>query len=708
MRKRFVLILTIISYTFILQAQTDFTDKQDEFYKPLVNQIDAGRFSPLIFSGGANQIQPSHIKFNKNKKSIECIVDNDTFDINYSPISILKNGIKNGSEYAFKVQFIDGTVKVIRKLKSPTVKNNTLLFLTETDGLKIEITPCTGSFKWSLSTDNDKIKSISVIVQAEGPFFGGGERFIGSNLTGRTISNQPNDRIWLVEDKKVDIYSYEPSYMPVPFVLSSTGQGWYFDQSYSVFMTFASDSKSFEIRGTKNQPVFYTFIEKTPKEVLNKFTMLIGRQPPLPDWALGVWINLLEGKDSVYSKANKLKEWGIPATALWLFDMDDPQTSTGWSYWTKGFYGNYREVTDSLHNLGYKVLTYLHPFSYDYLVYYTFKNPVYKKLDSLKLILKMAVELDPNEFKYFVTTGQYDFFNPAMYKVWYEMLHELLIDDNFDGWMEDFGDIGYTYNVESREWKPLPFTNSAYNTGYKISTNEYFNLYPLVYHKLTYELSSEFKKDFVSFCRSGSAGSAPFTRMVWGGDQSPDWNKKFGYPSAISAALSSGLSGYGNWAPDILCDSPSGELWMRWVQFGAFTPLMRDHLWSYKKSSVNLWKDTFTREYFKKYALIHAKLLPYLRKTADIYQHTGCPMIRHMFLEFPDDKETQKCEFQYMLGDKYLVAPVVEEGAVTNSIYFPKGKWQNFWTKKILNSTGTWKTVEAPMDIIPVYEKLSE
>jgi len=156
-----------------------------------------------------------------------------------------------------------------------------------------------------------------------------------------------------------------------------------------------------------------------------------------------------------------------------------------------------------------------------------------------------------------------------------------------------------------------------------------------------------------------------------------------------------------------LCDSPSGELWMRWVQFGAFTPLMRDHLWSYKKSSVNLWTDTFTRAYFKKYAVIHAHLIPYLRKIADNYQKTGCPMIRHMFLEFPDDPETQKCEFQYMLGDKYLVAPVVEEGALTNSIYFPKGKWQDFRTKKIFNSPGTWKTVAAPIDIIPVYERLN-
>jgi len=707
MRKS-ILFLIIISFTCLLKAQTDINDKQDNFYKALFNQIESGRFSPLTFSKSTNQIQGNPVCVIRNKKGIELIDGNDTFYISYSPVSIQKKGIINDTEYTFKVQFNDGSVKTILKLLSPSIINNVLLFLTEIDGLKIEISPCSGCIKWSISTDNTKINSISIVVQSKGPFFGGGERFIGSNLTGRTISNQPNDRIWLAEDKNADIYSYEPSYLPVPFVLNSTGQGWYFDQSYSVFMTFASDSRSFEIKGTKNNPVFYTFNEKTPKEVLNKFTKLIGRQPPLPDWALGVWINLLEGKDSVYSKVNRLKEWGIPATALWLFDMDDPQTSTGWPYWTKGFYGDYRKVTDSLHFMGYKVLTYLHPFAYDNLVYYKFKNPVYQKLDSLKLLLKMTKELDPKEFKYFVTTGQYDFFNPAMYKVWFEILHELLIDDNFDGWMEDFGDIGYSYNIESREWKPLPFNNSAYNSDYKISTNEYFNLYPLVYHKLTYELSSKFKKDFVSFCRSGSAGSARFTRLVWGGDQYPNWNKKFGYPSAISAAISSGLSGYGNWAPDILCDSPSRELWMRWVQFGAFTPLMRDHLWSYKKSSVNLWKDSSTREYFKKYAIIHTQLLPYMRKIADFYQQTGCPMIRHMLLEFPDDPNTQKCEFQYMLGDKFLVAPVVEEGVTTNTIYFPKGKWKDFWTKEIINSPGSWKTVAAPMDIIPVYERLND
>jgi sulfoquinovosidase len=284
---------------------------------------------------------------------------------------------------------------------------------------------------------------------------------------------------------------------------------------------------------------------------------------------------------------------------------------------------------------------------------------------------------------------------------WQDFVQKLLLEDKFDGWMQDFGDTRYAFDRDNLRWFAV-----KHNKSYPLSAEEYANTYPLVYHKLTYEIADGINPDFMHFCRSSSAGSASYQKLLWGGDQSATWNKIHGYPSLITAGISAGLSGYGYWAPDVLCNSPSRELWMRWVQFATFTTVLRDHLWENKKSSIDLWTDMETRVYFKKYAEIHMQLVPYLRKMAEQYKAHGTPIIRHMMLEFPDDRNTLECEYQYMFGDSYLVAPVVEEGATTISVYFPKGEWKSFWSNDTLTSYGEWINVDAPIDQIPVFEML--
>ncbi|MFW6327105.1 MAG: hypothetical protein ACOC2F_02225 [Bacteroidota bacterium] len=80
-------------------------------------------------------------------------------------------------------------------------------------------------------------------------------------------------------------------------------------------------------------------------------------------------------------------------------------------------------------------------------------------------------------------------------------------------------------------------------------------------------------------------------------------------------------------------------------------------------------------------------------------------MIRHMMLEFPEDKETYNCEYQYMFGADYLVAPVVEEGETIKNVYFPEGAWNDFWSEKTITSEGEWIEVPAFLDLIPVFQR---
>jgi len=672
------------------------------FHAELHEQMETGRFSPLAFARGDKILQPVEANMVLMDDRVVCLSGTDSMVVGLSPFTVTKYqaGSVTRTGYEVRLVFGDGSPGKMVNLENPLATAHSCLFSTNIEGLEVQLIPGGKYLEWSIENYNKLVAdSIHLVIKTAGPFFGGGERFMSSRLDGRTVSNQPNDHFMAGNSLNYEpLKRYEPSYLQVPFYITPGGQGWYIDEASSLRISFDKEGNIMNAAMPGNRIRFFSITDEHPKKVLETYTGLIGRQPPLPEWAFGVWVNLLEGMESVYEKAGLLKKWDIPASAIWLFDLDDPATSTGWTNWSRGYYGNYRSLTDSLHNMGFKVLTYLLPFSDKDLFYYKFENPVYHRLDSLDLILK-AKDFDHERYYNFRPEGQYDFYNPAIYGVWHDMLQEILMDDNFDGWMEDFGDICYAFDKVEENWDVLDF-----GLDYPLSVNEYANAYPLVYHKLTYLLASGIKKDFVGFCRSGSAGSAAYTKLVWGGDQWATWDKNIGYPSSVTAGISCGLSGYGQWAPDILCDSPSRELWKRWVQFAAFTPLMRDHLWENKKDAIDLWTDESTRDYYRNYACIHVELKPYLLETAREYQETGCPMIRHMFLEFPGDTETYNCEYQYMLGSEMIVAPVTEENATSKEVYLPEGEWIYFWTNESYQGKN-WIKVKAPVNWIPLFIK---
>jgi alpha-glucosidase (family GH31 glycosyl hydrolase) len=161
------------------------------------------------------------------------------------------------------------------------------------------------------------------------------------------------------------------------------------------------------------------------------------------------------------------------------------------------------------------------------------------------------------------------------------------------------------------------------------------------------------------------------------------------------------MSGYSTWGPDILSDGDDRELWMRWAEFGALTPVMRDHVWSKPQFSVNLWHDPETIALFRRYAILHSALLPYFATYAAEAHRTGVPILRHLVLEYPDDPRSATAEYQYLLGESLLVAPVIEPGALTRKLYLPHGEWVSYWTGEHYTG-GADVTVPAPLDQIPI------
>jgi alpha-glucosidase len=141
---------------------------------------------------------------------------------------------------------------------------------------------------------------------------------------------------------------------------------------------------------------------------------------------------------------------------------------------------------------------------------------------------------------------------------------------------------------------------------------------------------------------------------------------------------------------------------MRWVQVGALSPTMRDMHGSQQKSAVGLWTDRETLVVFRAYAWLHTTLKPYLYRYAWIAHWTGLPIIRPLFVNYPDEAETYTLDDQYLLGDDVLVAPVLKPGQTSRRVYLPHGQWRDYWTDQIYGGR-KWVTVAAPVHRIPLF-----
>lgn len=508
------------------------------------------------------------------------------------------------------------------------------------------------------------------------PCFGLGERFAQASLADTHFNVRPADR------------SGEPghnwSYVAVPLVYTPTGLALDADTVFDTNFSFNAGGSAYDLRVANTPATFYFFVGPDPKSILEQYTALTGRPEDPPLWTFGPWINAVKGKDAVLNLAQRIRKEGIPASALWVFDELDEPNNLGWPFWFSSYYGDARAFNDTLHDLGFKVLGYVHPYLRERMLPYPTLSPTYEKGVAEHLLVLGADGLPHGPEFEPVRTGNVDFTNPRMVDWWQTMLTHAVQDQHWDGWMEDFGE--YVSDADQL----------AAGDGARLS-----EVYPLLYHEITTRIVHAMNPDVVSFSRSGFTGTQQWSPMLWGGDQQHNWLRDLGLPSVVTAGITAGMSGYSTWGPDILSDGFDRELWMRWAEFGALSPVMRDHCWSQPPFSVNLWHDPGTIALFRKYAILHSSLLPYFATYAAEAHRTGVPIMRHLILQYPEDPHSATAEYQYLLGDSILVAPVIEQGALTRRLYLPKGEWVNYWTGEHY-SGGADVTVPAPLEQIPI------
>jgi alpha-glucosidase len=306
---------------------------------------------------------------------------------------------------------------------------------------------------------------------------------------------------------------------------------------------------------------------------------------------------------------------------------------------------------------------------------------------------------DANGLTYHVDFGEFDagivdFTKPEAAE-WFatSVLRREMLDLGMSGWMADFG-----------EYLPV---DAVLANG---DATTLHNAWPTIWARVNAEATAD-APDAVFFMRAGFTGVQGHNRLLWAGDQCVDFSCHDGIGTVITGALSSGLLGNPYHHSDIggytslfgLVRTP--ELFMRWTEMAAFTPVMRTHEGNRPRDNLQLDQNDEVLTHFARFTQIHAALFPLFANLADEAAKTGLPMQRPLFLHFPDDKACYDIQTAYLLGPDLLVAPILTEGATTASIYLPAGAaWTHLWTGQTHQGGGSVK-VDAPIGVPPLFHR---
>jgi alpha-glucosidase/alpha-D-xyloside xylohydrolase len=223
--------------------------------------------------------------------------------------------------------------------------------------------------------------------------------------------------------------------------------------------------------------------------------------------------------------------------------------------------------------------------------------------------------------------------------------------------------------------------------------------------------------------RNGYAGMQRYAAFLWSGDILSRWET---LKTHVPVAINTGLSGVPFWGTDIGGFVPTeeytGELFARWFQFAAFCPLFRSHgrdwklprPWGWTTGEIGYPEtpgyhpaaeelhNAAIEPVCKKYLELRYRLMPYIYSAVRKTCETGLPMMRALWLHYPDDAAAVARGDEYLFGRDLLVAPVVEKGATSRKVYLPRGTWYDFWTNE-KQEGGREITRQVDLGTLPLY-----
>lgn len=487
-------------------------------------------------------------------------------------------------------------------------------------------------------------------MSPEEKIFGCGESFTQFNKRGQKVI------LWTDDANGVQ---NETMYKPIPFYMSSRGYGVFMHHSTPITVDFGKyfNAANAMMIGDDEADLFFFIGE--PKDILDEYTDVTGKAAMPPLWSFGFWMSRItyfseqEGRDI----AKNLRKHKIPSDVI-HFD-------TGWfdidwrcDYnFSKNRFDNPVDMIADMKEDGFNVCLWQLP-------YFTPKNTFFKEIVDKELAVKDKKGNIPYE------DATLDFTNPETID-WYQGKIASLLEQGVGVIKVDFGEAAPASGIYSNG-----------RTGFYEH-----NLYPLRYNKTVADITKKITGQNIIWARSTWAGSQRYP-LHWGGDAA---TTNTAMAATLRGGLSLGLSGFSFWSHDVggFTTKAPEDVYRRWTPFGMLTSHVRSHgepptePWEYSKDFLNGFRAADNMRY---------QLMPYIYAEAKHASERGLPMLRALFVEFPNDPGSWLVDDQYLFGSDMLVAPLFENVSERN-VYLPEGKWIDYQTGKIYNKG--WHTIKA-------------
>ena len=529
-----------------------------------------------------------------------------------------------------------------------------------------------------------------------------------------------------------------------PIFQSTKGYGVFWD-NYSA-TTYTDNENETSFSSEVGDCIDYYFMYGGSADgVIAQVRALTGEVPMMPLWSYGFMQSKerYKSQEETVGVVKKYRELGIPLDCI----IQD------WQYWGHNYlwnamdfrnpsFDNPKAMIDSIHGMNARMMI---------SIWSSFgpATKPYRTLDKEGLLFNIetwpqsGVEGWPPNMEYPSGVRVYDCYNPKARDIYWDYLNKGIFQLGMDGWWMD------STEPDHFNWKDSDFDRQTYLGSYRSVRNAY----PLmtvggVYDHQRAETSD---KRVIILTRSGFLGQQRYASNVWSGDVQSSWDM---FRKQITAGLNFSLTGMPHWNSDLggffagsyntngnasATRNPMyQELYVRWLQFGVFCPMMRSHgadtprefFW-YGKAGEPVY-DALVDAVKLRYSL-----LPYIYSTAWEVSHRQSTFMRALYMDFLNDKNTWKIGNEYMFGKAFLVAPVLHaqytpeqkqnilkenEGwnKTTNNqvnlslnvdftqskemeVYLPSGnKWYNYWTNENFDG-GQKLKIKTSLDRIPLF-----